>query len=171
VPPTAALDEIAPVVRIVGAALGEEERAEAMASAVEERLAALRRSLPPHRPSAVLFQARGFVAGAPSLSHDILTLAGLSNRAAEAGLGDWASIGVEGLIRLAPEIVILDEDVRQGRSLAHELLSGRAMREFLRARRVLRLGTAFAACGVPETLDAIDLLKERASPAAIARAQ
>ena len=160
--PADTVDEIAPEIEAVGAAVGQSARAGALASSVRRRLAALRASVPASKVSALVFQPRGFAAGAPSLADDVLTLSGARNLAAAARFKSWAPIGVEGLLELDPELVILDSSPGALPSISSEILNHRALRYFFNERRILHVNGNLWSCGVPETLDAVDQIRAAA---------
>jgi len=157
--PADGVDDIAPEIEAAGAAIGQPARAQALAADVRKRLASLRASIPSRKVTAIVFQPRGFAAGVPSLANDVLTLAGARNLAAEAGLKSWAPLGVEGLLELDPELVVLDSSPHAPPSISSEILDHRALRYFFKQRRILRVDGNLWSCGAPETLDAADQVR------------
>jgi iron complex transport system substrate-binding protein len=160
VPPAQSLAEIAPTIEIVADAIGQTERGARLASEVRQRLAQLAETLPARHPSAIVFQPRGFAAGRPSLADDVLRLAGATNRAADTGFGDWVPLGVEGLLNLNPDIVVLDVTQGAGPALAEGVMSHRALGVFGAPGRIVRIESSLWSCAVPETLRAIDTLRD-----------
>lgn len=160
VPPAMSLAEIAPAIEAVGAQIGQEARAMAMAARVRARIAELQRSRPAGaRPSVIVFQPRGFAAGRPSLADDVLTLAGATNRAADTGFADWVPLGVEGLLGLDPDLVIVDDTGDAPPAMAKGILAHRALRVFAGQGRLLHASSRLWSCGIPETLDAAASLR------------
>ncbi len=98
-------------------------------------------------------------AGRPSLADDILTLAGATNLAANAGFAEWVPLGVEGLLDLNPDVLVLDESGDKSPSLADGVLSHPALKAFHTAGRLVRVPTKLWTCGVPEALGAASLLR------------
>jgi iron complex transport system substrate-binding protein len=159
VPPAIHLAEIAPTIETVAAAIGQEERGARLAADVRRRLAALSATRPSTRASAVVFQPRGYAAGRPSLADDALVLAGATNRAADTGFGDWVPLGVEGLLNLNPDLVVLDETEDSPPALAQGVLAHRALRIFSEERRLVHASSKLWSCGTPATLDAVVTLR------------
>jgi iron complex transport system substrate-binding protein len=159
VPPAIHLAEIAPTIETVAAAIGQRARGERMAADVRRRLAELSAARPSARPSAVVFQPRGYAAGRPSLADDALVLAGATNRAADTGFGDWVPLGVEGLLNLDPDFVVLDETEGQPPALAEGVLAHGALRIFSASGRLVRTPSKLWSCGTPATLDAVISLR------------
>ena len=89
----------------MGAALGQEARAEALAAEFDAGLAALR-TAQGERPRAALYFTNGFTAGESSLSGQILSAAGFANIASDAGYPDGGVLPLEILALTRPEAVI-----------------------------------------------------------------
>lgn len=160
VPPVMALSEIAPIIEELGAAIGEPERGAALAASVRAELAALATSRPSMATTAVVFQPRGFAAGPGSLADDVLKLAGARNLAVEAGVADWVPLGVEALLRLSPDLVVIDSAESAGPSLAHGVLKHRALRFFTQQNRLIRVPSKYWGCGTEQTPKAVRLIRD-----------
>lgn len=158
-PPADRLGDIAEQIETIGKAIGQSARAEAMAADVRDRLAELERTRPSTNVTAIVFQPRGYAAGAPSLADDVLTLAGARNLAAEAGFKSWVPLGVEGLLELDPQLVVIDSSSRAAPSIAQGILSHPALRYFRARHRMIRVDSNLWACGTPRTLDAVDQVR------------
>jgi iron complex transport system substrate-binding protein len=161
VAPALSLAEIAPTIEAVANAIGQRARGRRMAADVRARIAAFSASSPGVGPSAVVFQPRGFAAGRPSLADDTLTLAGATNRAAGIGFADWVPLGVEGLLDLNPDLVVIDETQGAPPALAKGILAHRALRVFAGRGRLVRASSKLWSCGIPETLDAVADLRAK----------
>jgi iron complex transport system substrate-binding protein len=92
-------------VRELGAALGAESAAEALARRIEAAIAA---SEPADdaQTTALIWQAGGMVPGRDTMVGDMMRLAGLSNLSAMHGLADWDVLGLERLIAQPPELLL-----------------------------------------------------------------
>ena len=155
IPPAMSLADIAPSIEAVGAAIGQPERASAMAARVRARLKSLAATKPQTDVTAILFQPRGFAAGAPSLAHDALTLAGARNLAAGSGFKDWVPLGVEGLLEMDPQLVLIDSSPNAPPSMSYEILHHRALAVFTQTHRLAKIDSNLLACGTEETLDVV----------------
>jgi iron complex transport system substrate-binding protein len=94
--------------RLLGAAVGEDARAEALAAGVEGQLSDLARRLRGVRPVRVLYyDPPGYTMGAATLVDEILTRAGGRNVAVELGIRGPGQIGLEALLALEPEAIIM----------------------------------------------------------------
>ncbi|MBB4208447.1 ABC transporter substrate-binding protein [Roseinatronobacter bogoriensis] len=147
------LDAIPENLREVGRLLGREAAAEAVIAQFEADLAALR-VLRDHVPRAALHYANNYTSGENSLAHEILTAAGFTNIAAEAGLSGGGTLAMERLIMLMPDLVISGQSY-PGASRSEEVLRHPAM-EALRTRHASHaLADAEWVCGTPAVLRAI----------------
>lgn len=102
-----------------GRAVGEEERAVRVAEELDRRVATLRelargRSPQPRALSYVNLGTGGWAAGAGTTADILLELAGLRNAAAEAGHEGHATLDLEALLALDPDVVIVGAAGKDG---------------------------------------------------------
>jgi len=94
---------------VLATALGADERGRAVEAALAPRLTALRaRNLPPL--SAVSYTnlgTGGWVAGSGTTADILFALVGLENAAARAHLVGHREIDLEGLLSLAPDVIVV----------------------------------------------------------------
>lgn len=125
--------------------LGVPERGAALVGAMDATLAAVR---PPLRPrTAVAWEARGFTEGPATLTGAILHAAGLTN------LSDGNRLGLEALMRLAPDLLVVPE-APHFPSLATDLLQSPALASIPRRS----LPPALTLCAGPFTARAVAML-------------
>jgi iron complex transport system substrate-binding protein len=118
--------DIAAGLRVLGAAVGEDARAGALAASVEAQLDELAARLAGVRPLRVLYyDPPGYTMGAGTLVDEILTRAGGLNVAAELGIRGPGQIGVEALLALEPEAIIMPRYADNAPALAG--LAGQAV--------------------------------------------
>lgn len=93
-------------------------------------------------PSALIWQAGGFVAGKGTLQDELLTRAGFANASETYGLDQWEQLPLETLIRKPPDIIFMasSADGDEARALA------------MRARMIARLGGKTRIVPFPDTL-------------------
>jgi len=142
----------------VAEALGRGERGRALIRDFEAELKALRETRVTGGPSALVFHARGATAGAGGLYDQILTLAGLRNLAAEAGLTGYAYLGVEDVLRLNPEVLVASRADPSAPSLSTEIARHRALRGG-RERLLIDSPGKYWSCGTPQVLEAVRRLR------------
>ena len=153
-----AVDDVPGALREVGALLGQDARAEAMAAAFEADLAALRAEVR-ERPRAALYYANGYTLGGRSLAGQILLAAGFDNVASEAGYDGGGRLPLELLVALAPEIVIEGQRYA-GASRSEAILDHPVLAALDGARRGDRISDSDWVCGTPYVLRAIRELAE-----------
>jgi iron complex transport system substrate-binding protein len=94
--------------RVLGAALGTDAAATALAGDVDAALADVARRVSRARPVRVLYyDPLGYTMGAGTLLDEILTRAGGRNVAVEVGMRGAGQLGLESLFALEPEAVIV----------------------------------------------------------------
>lgn len=147
------LDAIPGLLRHMGRVLGQESRAEELASNVESRLA----ELPPpprDRPEAAFFFAGGYSLGKGTMADDILSRAGFANLADRVGRTDGGFLPVEVLLMNRPDLLITSP-AYGGASRAEALMAHPALAGIPR----IESGAGWG-CGLPHALDAVEALVE-----------
>ena len=100
-------DAVIANLRLIGTALDEAERAEALMSELETRRAQLAmRAAEQGRPSVFYLSVTGGAAGADTLVDEAIRMAGGRNTAAEAGARGWLAADAAWAFRVDPDLVI-----------------------------------------------------------------
>lgn len=162
VEPADDIDGIARNLRTVGAAIGRQRRAEQLVAALRARAAEIAARAPADPPGAVVVRPGGYTVGGGSLAHELMTLAGLENVAAEQGLNRWGSLSVETLLRSRPDLLVLVDYHRASPSLANSVFRHPALEAVTRRTPTVRVEAAGFACGMPQSLDAAVTLQTAA---------
>lgn len=158
--PARSLEDVVEQIRRVGRAVGQPERAENLAHALEMRLAALPRARKTSSPVAAVYEANGFVVGEGSLADDVLARAGLRNFAASAGAGCChARLPLERLLLAHPDLLVRDVS-GPGYSLAQAMLDSPVLARAFPRPHVVALPARLWLCGLPQTLDAVTILQD-----------
>lgn len=102
------LEGIEENIRIVGRAVGESEKAEALISEMQQRLKILGAQLPKKsaRPVLLSYDVSGWTAGSETTFDALVSLAGGRNLAAEAGIVGHKKISLETVVAMNPEVMI-----------------------------------------------------------------
>lgn len=153
---TRSLRDIPGDIRRMGKVLGQADRGEQMALDLEQDLAALPEALG-DQPVAAFFMPNGFSLGAGTLSHDILTAAGVRNLSDELGLVGNGTLTLEQVILNQPDALIRSQ-LFSGFSLSEEMLTHPALEGF----PALKTSVDWV-CGTPFVMNAIASVREQAS--------
>ena len=152
------LADIGARLRELGAALGEEARAEAVIAAMEARLDRVPAPAGTVRPTALYYQPNGYVAGSGSLVDDVIARAGLTNLGARRAAAGLAYLPLEALVAAPPDILIVDSSYAGAPALAFQVLRHPALAALgSRARRVAMPNNLWI-CGTPDTVAAVERL-------------
>lgn len=153
-PPERSLQDVRDHLRQMGGLLGQRARAEALIAEFDAGLAVVPVTQGA-RPRAALYGPNGYTTGQGTLADEILTAAGFTNIAAEAGLPGGGPLPLEQLVMLAPDLIVTSPRY-PGASQAEALLDHPALAA-LRADGVA-VGETGAdwVCGTPYVLRAID---------------
>lgn len=160
--PETTIAEIEANLRVVAAAVGHAERGEQFVAAIRAESRSIDAQRPQRPPPAVVVRPGGFTVGRHSLADDLMTLAGVRNVAAEQGLDRWGSLSMEGLLRSAPELIVLTGYRLAQPSLANMVLEHPALTRLRAERRTTTIPAAYWACGLPQSVDSAALLQRAA---------
>jgi iron complex transport system substrate-binding protein len=161
--------------RLIGKAVGEEGRADAVVGEMRRRLADARSRLRPERAGLrALYLASGnFSAGAGTSIHEILIAAGVKNAAAEAGIKGHVKLAPEQITQINPDVILIatgyerDRGFRQSLENDAQLSAIKAIKEKriieVQARSLLTVShhVADAVDGLVEVVNRLQMAKER----------
>jgi iron complex transport system substrate-binding protein len=162
--PEASLADIERNVRLVADVVAQSARGEQLVTELRDKVRAIEAARPARRPAAVIVRPGGFTVGESSLAHELLTLAGFRNVAAERGLDRWGSLSMEALLRSSPEVIVLTGYRSTQPSLANAVLEHPALAKLEAAQRTVTVPTALWACGLPRSIEAAVVLQRAAAP-------
>lgn len=156
--PAKSLDDVYDNVVRLGLALGRDAAAERLVARMRARERAYLERRPLRATPALLLRAGGYTADSESLSHALMELAGLRNVAAEQGLDRWGSLPMESLLYSNIELVLISRYGESTASLATEILEHPALRSMQDRRTTARVPSQLLSCGLPQSLDAVDVM-------------
>jgi iron complex transport system substrate-binding protein len=107
------------------------------------------------QPGVVVLRPGGGVAGAGTLQDEILAAAGLRNLAPGAPVDGDGRIGLERLLRLKPDLLVLDSDGDAPPALAREVLDHPAFRARATGVTIASLPAALWVCPGPWVAEAV----------------
>lgn len=141
----------------MAALIGEPERGAALVAGIDARLAALAGRRGP-RLRAVVLRPNGFTVGRGSLVDEILSLAGLTNIAAELGVESYGQISLETVALGGADMLILNDTPDGPPSLAHEVLHHPVIARLGARLKLVALPSRLWTCAGPSVVDAIEQL-------------
>ena len=143
--------DIRDIVRQVGDAVGEPQRAAALIARMDATLAELAAHPPARRLRVVAWSGGSAVPGKGSLTDAIITAAGAVNIAAQPGQAE-SSFGVEQLLAARPDALLYGGATLGQPSLVTDEGQHRVVRELYAGRRI-RYNDIAHTCGVPQSAD------------------
>jgi iron complex transport system substrate-binding protein len=162
------IDAMLENVRLVGALLGQQDRAEAQISAVryaleriDSRVAALSAQLRGGNvdlPRAAIYDANGYTAGPRSLRGELLERAGWRNAAAERNIDTYGVLQLEDMIRLAPQALIESPYSAGAYSRGQRLVRHPALRQAGLDPLVIMVPSNQTICAGPWLVDTLEIL-------------
>jgi iron complex transport system substrate-binding protein len=158
--------DIRDIVRQVGAAVGEPQRAAALVRRMDATLGELAAHPPAQRLRVVAWSGGSAVPGKGSLTDAIITAAGATNIAAHPGQAE-SSFGVEELLAARPDALLYGGAALGQPSLVTDEGQHRVVRQLYAGRRI-RYNDIAHTCGLPQSADsardlrrALDAMAER----------
>jgi iron complex transport system substrate-binding protein len=151
------IDGVRASVRAVAAAVGEQDKGEAMVAAFDRRLSALARPVGPP-PTAVIYQIGGTVSGPGSLADAALAAAGFRNMSATYRLTRGGQVPLESLVARPPDLLVLASNIEEYRTALADNLRHPIIRQLRQRGASLELPWRHWLCGTPHIVDAIELL-------------
>lgn len=109
------------------------------------------------RPSAIIWQSGGFVAGKNTLQDELLHRAGFANASGDYGLDQWQQLPLETLIHNPPHVIFmpLQANGDEGRALAARKRLLRHMPD----TQIMAFPDHLFFCGGPNMIEAMERLK------------
>ncbi|MGH9843216.1 MAG: ABC transporter substrate-binding protein [Blastocatellia bacterium] len=156
--------EIEANVRLIGQAVGEEGRADAVIGEMRQKLAAARSRLRPEQAGRrVMYLASGnFTAGAETSIHEILLAAGLKNAAAEAGIKGHVKVASEQITQINPDVILVASGYERDRGF-RQLLENDAQLSAVKAikeKRIIEVPARGVWTVSHHVADAVEILVE-----------
>ena len=144
----------------MGAILKKPERAAVIAADLDQAVARARAVALANPLTVLPLQRRGWVSGEESLITDLLGLIGLKNAASRLGLRAGGFVGLETVVKLKPDLLILAQDEVRGIDQGEAMLLHPALQESYPASKRLSLSGRMSLCGGPGLVAAINHLAE-----------
>lgn len=141
----------------LGERLGRRAAAERLVENFDARFTALSNRVGQRSFGSVLIlDANGFTVGRPSLVDQVLTHIGLTNLAAQLGIGDFGQVTMEAVLLAQPDHMVRMMYRPDTPSLANQTLSHPALRKSLGTQEMIPVPQAWVNCGGPYLADAAE---------------
>jgi iron complex transport system substrate-binding protein len=140
----------------VGALLGREAQAEAVAAGFDTALAEASADGAGPRPTAALLYSDSYSSGAGTLADAVLAAAGFDNLATELGFVGLRRLPLESLVLGAPDLLIADRIA--GPPARAQEITGHPAARAMAGRRATDIDPALWICGLPQVTGAVAAL-------------
>ena len=159
--------DVRTILRDAGKAIGEPERAERVIADMDARIA--RAHVVKSRPmTALVYEPNGITSSTGTLTHDVLTAAGLTNLAPKLMDGSYGTVPLEIVVASAPELLILDDSYTGTSSRAQGILRHPAFKSLAGRTTMFTLPSNLWICPGPWVAEAVErLAAERARLASL----
>lgn len=151
-------------IREVAALLEKPERGEALIAEIEgARSRAEAAAAPPaRRPTALVYQRRGYVTGAETLTGELLRIAGFDNRGGAVAGASGGFVDLEQIVAERPDFLVVASAAPDAEDQGTALLSHPALAGLYPPERRIVLPEKLTVCGGPSLPAALDRLSEEA---------
>lgn len=154
---SASLADVRTIVRDAAAAVGEPERGAELIAEMDARIG--RVNAAKGKPvTALVYEPNGLTTGMGTLTHDILTAAGVINIAPRLMKGSYGTVPLEVVVAAAPQLLVLDDSYQSTSSRAQSILRHPAFLSLKGRTALYRIPTRLWLCPGPWAAEAVELL-------------
>jgi iron complex transport system substrate-binding protein len=158
-------------VRLVGAALGEEDRAESVLGQMHETLHRVEVAVRGKTAPRVLYYSQvGYTSGTGTLVDEKIRLAGGRNVAEEVGIVGFKNVAVDLLVGLDPEVILVPRWSTDASGPVREVMESVAFRDVaaVKQRRVFAVAAGLLTSESPDGAAGVELVARLLHPEAFA---
>jgi iron complex transport system substrate-binding protein len=156
------LADVRRIVKDAAQAIGEVERGAALIAEMDARIARAKHAGAP-TTTALVYEPNGITSSAGTLSHDVLTTAGLRNLAPSLMSGMYGTVALEAVVAAAPQLLILDDSYSGTSSRAQSILRHPAFLSLEGKTALYKMPSRLWLCPGPWVAEAVErLAQERA---------
>jgi iron complex transport system substrate-binding protein len=152
------IDEAKEQIARMGRLIGGEARAAARIAEIDAAVARLKAAAAGRRLRVLPYARRGWVEGSGTLLSALLDTAGLANAAGEAGLTAGGFLGLEAIVKLRPDALVIGAERGEAEDQGSSLLLHPAVQALFPPARRIVLPDALFICGGPTLAETIDRL-------------
>ena len=154
----ATVEESIAQVRVIAKAIEREEAGEVLVARIK---AAVNLPLPSgqeSKPTTIIWQTGGFVAGRGTLQDELLARAGYANASAIYGLKQWGILPLETLIRKPPTIIFMPRSAKGDDARALKMRKD-VLRHLAGRTRIVDFPDKLLFCGGPTIIKVMELMR------------
>ena len=107
------IEDSVALIRKVAALVGHPERGEALVAEIEAARQRAEAAAPPAKPTAAIYQRRGYVTGGDSLSGELLAIAGFTNDGAPLAGKTGGFVPLERIVASPPDYIVVAASTRR----------------------------------------------------------
>jgi len=160
--PARSIDESIAQIRRIAELVGHPERGEALVARIEAARAKAAEAAPAVRPTAAVYQRRGYVTGSGTLTGDLLDAVGFANSGG-ALVGDVGGfVPLERLVATPPNFLVVTSFSAGADDQGSALLAHPALAALYPPQKRITLPERLTVCGGPSLPEAIDWLASEA---------
>ena len=158
------VDESVAQIRTIAALVGHPERGEALAADIEaaRQRAATAGMTAAERPTAAVYQRRGYVSGGDTLAGELLSIAGFANGGGALAGERGGFVPLERIVADPPDFIVVASASRRAEDQGSALLAHPALADLYPPGRRIVLPERLTVCGGPSLPAALDWLTSEA---------
>ena len=130
------LSDIAPRTRELGQLTGTNTQADELLKQFQHLMRSAKKTVTNRSKRALIYAPNGTTTGAKTFKNELLQHIGLRNVAAELGIIEQGQLGVEQLLRVQPDLLLIDDAARNKNSLAQQFNDHPALRGLSNTQKV-----------------------------------
>ena len=152
------IDDSIALIRKVAALVGHPDRGDALIAEIEAARQRAAAAAPPGKPTAAIYQRRGYVTGGDSLSGELLAIAGFTNDGAPLAGKNGGFVPLERIVADPPDYIVVAASTRRAEDQGSALLAHPALARLYPPERRIVLPEKLTVCGGPSLPAALDWL-------------
>lgn len=160
--PETSFDDVRVSLRRMGDILGRRERAEALVTELDAKLAEAKQKPHPNITVATYY-ANSYTSGAGTLIDAVVATSGLTNLATKLGLAGTQQLPLELLVMAKPDMLVDSEARYAAPALAQQTFIHPAYKALAAESGRVSVPARYTICGAPFTATAVEMLTEAAS--------
>jgi iron complex transport system substrate-binding protein len=152
------IDDSIKQIRQVAALVGHADRGDALIADIEAARARTIAAAPEGKPSAAVYQRRGYVTGGDTLTGELLAIAGFANAGETLAGKSGGFVPLERIVAGPPDFIVVGASVKRAEDQGSALLAHPALARLYPPDRRITLPEKLTVCGGPSLPAALDWL-------------